>query len=218
MSPYPLWFRVLEHIGTGASLLLGIALALSLWRGLSGPHDACIAFGAGGLGYLAADFVTGLVHWAGDRLGSPHTPVFGPSVIAPFREHHADPLDLTRRSFMELCGSSFILVAPAFGTAWFVASAIDGVASLILQSFMLSLGVWTGITNQLHCWAHALARPPAIAWLQRSRLILAPERHALHHAPPFEGHYCVTTGWCNPLLARLRFFERLEKVLGVRGV
>ena len=35
------------------------------------------------IGYLAADFVSGLVHWLADRYFSPDTPVIGSTFIVP---------------------------------------------------------------------------------------------------------------------------------------
>jgi len=41
-------------------------------------------------GWLAADLLSGMVHWALDSFGSVRTPLVGPALIRPFREHHAD--------------------------------------------------------------------------------------------------------------------------------
>jgi ubiquitin-conjugating enzyme E2 variant len=46
--------------------------------------------------------------------------------------------------------------------------------------------------------------------LQRARLILSPEHHAIHHAAPQDKYYCITVGWMNPVLERLRFFAFCE--------
>src|SRR5215208_153170 len=40
------------------------------------------------LAYLAADFLSGLVHFLADNFGSYDTPIIGPNFIEPFREHH----------------------------------------------------------------------------------------------------------------------------------
>jgi len=65
-------------------------------------------------------------------------------------------------------------------------------------------------TNQFHKWAHQ-ENPSAFArWLQRKRLVLEPAHHQRHHTRPFDVNYCITNGWLNPVLNRLKFFRRLE--------
>jgi hypothetical protein len=34
--------------------------------------------------------------------------------------------------------------------------------------------------------------------------------HQIHHDTPHDKYYCITVGWMNPLLHRLRFFRFLE--------
>src|SRR5688500_3037660 len=39
-------------------------------------------------GLVAADFLSGLVHWAADTWGRDDLPVVGPLLLVPFRVHH----------------------------------------------------------------------------------------------------------------------------------
>ena len=48
---------------------------------------------------------------------------------------------------------------------------------------------------------------------QRWGLILSPTHHAQHHAHPYDDYYCITTGWVNPLLVRIRFFRHAERLI-----
>ena len=50
-----------------------------------------------------------------------------------------------------------------------------------------------------------------MGFLQDSGIILGRRHHAIHHAAPYLRHYCITTGWMNPLLDRMQFFRRLER-------
>ena len=162
------------------------------------------------LGYLAADLVSGLVHWAADTWGSPDLPVLGPAVLGPFREHHRDPLAITRHDFVETNGNNCLISLPVLGIALWLAPGPDGGGSLFLSSFLLALVFWVLLTNQFHKWAHLPQPPPVLAFLQRWHLILPPAHHQLHHTRPFTSHYCITTGWLNWPLNWMRFFPVLE--------
>jgi ubiquitin-conjugating enzyme E2 variant len=78
--------------------------------------------------------------------------------------------------------------------------------------------VATVATNQFHKWAHQ-ENPSSLArLLQRTRLVLEPAHHQLHHTEPFDKHYCITNGWLNPLLNKIRFFRALETTLALVGI
>lgn len=164
------------------------------------------------LGYVTADFVSGFVHFLADNIGSTRTPFFGPVFIRPFREHHIDPLAITRHDFLEVNGANCLISLPILIGTWYFVPIHDA-ASLFFAAYigLFLFGIF--LTNQFHSWAHS-PRPPAwIRGLQRSGLILGPEHHARHHTPPFNSYYCITSGWLNPILARTRLFERLKEPL-----
>jgi hypothetical protein len=78
--------------------------------------------------------------------------------------------------------------------------------------------VATVATNQFHKWAHQDSPSAFARWLQRKRLVLEPQHHKRHHTQPFDMNYCITNGWLNPLLNRLKFFRRLEAALKFVGI
>ena len=86
-----------------------------------------------------------------------------------------------------------------------------------LTHFMVVLGASLTLsvvaTNQFHSWAHSPSPPRMVQRLQAWGLILTPERHARHHRDDHDRAYCVTSGWLNPVLDRIRFFERLERIV-----
>ena len=45
------------------------------------------------------------------------------------------------------------------------------------------------------------------------KLILSPEHHSVHHSAPRDKYYCITVGWMNPLLEKVRFFRFCEAVI-----
>lgn len=192
---------------------LGI-LAVKVANEVHSPLDAAVGLAMLTAGYLVADALAGGVHWFCDTFFEETTPVLGAGLIQPFREHHRDPLLMTRHGFLELTGSSFRALAPVLVVyLWFFDALSIG-----WDAFAFAVGAGTVATNLLHRWAHD-PNPPAIAkMLQRTGLVLTPERHKYHHTAPYLSAYCVTSGWLNPLFERLKFWRRAEAVLVALGL
>jgi hypothetical protein len=158
---------------------------------------------------LLSDLLSGATHWMCDRYGSETMPVLGPSFIKPFRDHHTDPMGICGHSFVETNGNASIVTLPLIGLGLFLNPSDS------LFAVTLILGTTTGLflTNQFHSWAHA-ERPPSFALvLQRYRIVLGREHHRRHHSGDFDTNYCITTGWMNPLLEKLKFFKRVESII-----
>ncbi len=187
-------------------LIFGLTLAwlVSRLAGVPSPEAWPFMLGAALAGIALADFGTGLIHWAGDTFGSEGTPLLGPAVIAPFREHHRDPFDIVRHGFLEVTGNNALLMspllfvmagfAPQLGASPFAAAAIAGGLAFVATAV---------ISNQLHRWAHMARVPRLVAWLQRHHVILSRVEHSRHHRGAHDRGYCVANGWMNPLLDRL---------------
>jgi hypothetical protein len=107
-----------------------------------------------------------------------------------------------------------------FAVALFlVVDVYQGIANFgyLVGAFSLLLCLCVFLTNQLHKWAHMEETPVFVAWLQERGLNLSQEHHQehhdIHHESPYDTYYCITVGVWNPLLDRLRFFERTERLL-----
>jgi ubiquitin-conjugating enzyme E2 variant len=162
-------------------------------------------------GLVMADFVSGVVHWLADTWGSPDMPVIGQALIRPFREHHVDQKEITRHDFIETNGNNcFISIAPAVGGALV---PLTGARNIFVATTIFSVTLWVLFTNQFHKWAHLDDPPRWIQVLQRLNLVLPRDHHAVHHAAPFAKYYCITVGWLNEPLHRVRFFQTLEWII-----
>ena len=162
-------------------------------------------------GMAAADFASGLIHWGADTWGHDDLPVIGHRLLVPFRVHHLNPDDLIRRPFIDANGDPAFLVLPVLlglfavplETVWGGPVAVFGFA-------LCGVGM---MTNQIHKWAHMSSPPMPIRALQVCGLILGHAEHATHHEQPYDGHYCITTGWCNRPAEAIGFFRKLERAI-----
>ena len=160
-------------------------------------------------GWITADFVSGLVHWLGDTWGREDWPLVGTSLIRGFREHHSNPVAITRHDFVETSGSISLALIPVLLVALLEPREAMRGGSVVIFLTIFSLAML--LTNEIHKSAHRdkVCRP--VAWLQRTGLILSPAHHAVHHAAPFDRRYCISAGWLNPLIDAIGFFRALER-------
>jgi ubiquitin-conjugating enzyme E2 variant len=205
--------RMLEVVSIAAASALAAGLAGRIWIHTKGRAAWMVVVASAVTGYLLSDIVSGVVHWLADRFGTVKTPLVGANFIRVFREHHLDPEDITRHDFIETNGHNCFVSFPALAMTYAFPAPQGRLWLLFALALVLFLCLAIFGTNQFHKWAH-MTRPPVLArMLQRAHLILPQAHHKLHHTPPFNTHYCITTGWFNALFRRLRVFERLERGL-----
>jgi hypothetical protein len=162
-------------------------------------------------GLTAADFVSGLVHWTADTWGRDDCPIVGPRLLVPFRVHHVNPDDFLRRSFIDTNGEVAVLAIPVLLA--FLAVPLDAAWGRAVAVFGLAFCGIGSMTNQIHQWAHMPSPPRSVRILQSFGLFLGRVEHAAHHERPYDGHYCITTGWCNGPLEKIAFFRHLEWIV-----
>ena len=186
--------QVNNHGDVGATALQATALAVSSW--------------------LLADFGSGVLHWSVDNYGNGKTPVMG-SIIAAFQGHHAAPWTITERGF---CNNVYKLCLP-FGLApMTLISFATGPATTF---FFVCFCVLEILSQEFHKWSHQRKSetPGWVNQLQNLGLTVGRKPHALHHMAPYEGNYCIISGFCNPFLDESGFFRRLEHlVYNINGV
>ncbi len=215
--PRPRWIGLVEALSVIVFGLLFGALFIRFTRNLSlETHWPVLAAGAA-LGVLMADFLSGFVHWFCDTFFEENS-TLGRIWIAPFREHHRNPLALTRHGFLEKNGNNCLVALGPLVWAWVRGwPGGSGGWGLWAMSTLLFLTASVAVTNQIHCWAHTPRVPRPVRCMQRCYLILSPRLHERHHATG-DAAYCVTFGWLNTILDRARFFKACEWVLSKSGV
>ena len=205
--------RMLELLGIATFVVLAFLIAGKVYRGLANFGYLWLLPILAILAYLAADLVSGFVHFLADNFGSADTPVVGPNFIGPFRDHHVDPKGITRNDFVDTNGNNSLVSIPPMLLVWLAIPIGTTFAGYLFGAFFLFLCLAVFLTNQFHKWAHADTPPAFAVWLQRKGIILSKEHHDIHHETPYDTYYCITVGIWNPLLDRIRFFERAERVL-----
>ncbi|MBI3403847.1 MAG: kua-ubiquitin conjugating enzyme hybrid localization domain protein [Acidobacteria bacterium] len=166
------------------------------------------------LGYLLADFVSGWMHWFCDTFFEEDTLFIGPLIIAPFRDHHRNPLGMTHHGFLELNGNTCLALTPVMaGFLWMDIYRWPEAFSIFLTATMLFFTASVFGTNLFHRAAHEPSPLFFVRTLQNLGVILSPGKHHLHHEAPYRKSYCVTSGWLNPVLDGIGFFPICERVL-----
>lgn len=160
-------------------------------------------------GMLAADFLSGLIHWSADTWGSETMPIIGRRLLHPFRVHHVNPGDFLNRRFIDTNGDTALLVIPVMLGATLI--PLDGAWQYLAAVSITGFGAIGLLTNQIHQWAHMQRPPLPVRLLQNCRLILNRSDHERHHNQPYVSNYCIATGWCNRPLEAIFFFRRMEQ-------
>jgi hypothetical protein len=157
------------------------------------------------LALLAADFVSGLVHWSEDTFGTESTPVFGRWIVAPNVHHHRDAVAFVSKGWLasswDLALAGLIIAVGAF----FAGHLGPGVVLFAVAG---------ANANEIHKWNHAPSRAPLVARaLWAIGILQRPSEHARHHAREKNTAYCVLTPFVNPVLDGLLFWRALELVV-----
>jgi hypothetical protein len=210
----PRLFRAVETMSLFVCFGFEIVLAHRVGLGIAyHPIGAISAIALVVLGYLAADFISGFVHFIGDSFGTVDMPVLGSTFILPFRSHHDLPNKIRTHDVVETNGNNcFVALFVLIPTVLFV-PVREGHAALGFGLFVLVLTSLVSITNQIHKWAHTQKPPRFVRFLQRSGIILSPRRHGPHHRAPHRQGYCITVGIFNDVLDRIGFFPRVERMI-----
>ena len=161
-----------------------------------------------GLAYWTSDLGTGIFHWSVDNYGSKDTPLLG-GVIDAFQGHHKYPWTITKRQFAnnihKTCLAPLVFTVP---TLLFNDKPTD----LVFVGVFTSLVV---LSQQFHAWSHTKKSelPEIVMKAQDLGVFVSRRDHGQHHKSPFEGHYCIVSGYWNPILDNSGFFRKLEKVI-----
>jgi ubiquitin-conjugating enzyme E2 variant len=157
---------------------------------------------------LAADFITGVIHWWEDTYGLPDMPIIGPAVIEPNIMHHLDQVHFTQHSVLYRNWQVFLAGAAGIVALW--------AAGWSQWQFTLTIAL-ASMGNEVHAWTHK--RPGRLGrLLQDMAIVITPHQHAKHHRPPFDTNFCTLTNVLNPLLDAVKFWWLAERAIALMGI
>jgi hypothetical protein len=154
---------------------------------------------------MAADFISGFVHWLEDAYAHPGMALVG-GIARDNLRHHEKPREFISKSWWESSWDLCLLGLAAITAA---------VLTHHFSSYVLLLAVLVINANQIHKWAHSnrLETPRPVRWLQQRGVMQTPRHHALHHSGERNSHYCVITNMLNPALEAIGFWRTLESLI-----
>ena len=186
---YPRSHRVFELISVSAFIgfagLLARGVVVEVGDRLSWPVGILIV-GLVLAAYAVADLASGVVHFLLDNFGSPETPVIGQKFVKPFRDHHVDPMAMTKGDFIAVNADNVFVCLPVIIPVFFF---LDVTGHPYWGVFVIGLVGGVIMTNQLHKWAHMPTVPRLVAVAQRRGVVvqavqphISPRRSRMHGA------------------------------------
>lgn len=161
--------------------------------------------------WLLADLGSGILHWSVDNYGNGRTPIMG-GIIAAFQGHHSAQWTITERGFFN---NVWKLCIPFGIPTVAVISSLAGSSHPLVSLFFISFCCLEILSQEFHKWSHMTKAQlhPVIMALQSSGLTIDRLSHANHHIAPYDGNYCIVSGFWNEALDESGFFRRLEKII-----
>ena len=200
---YPTSHRVFEFVSVGTFVVFATMLTRRVVVEVADRFSFPIALLIVGLlvvAYAVADLLSGIVHFLLDNFGTPETPVIGQKFVRPFRDHHVDPMEMTRGDFIAVNADNVFACLPVLIPVYFL---VDISAHPYVGVFLVGLVAGVIMTNQLHKWAHMPAVPRLVAVAQRNGVVLSKEHHMVHHSGRYDSNYCITWGYLDVVLNRI---------------
>eukprot|EP00884_Botryococcus_braunii_P016703 jgi/Botrbrau1/3716/Bobra.0363s0003.1 len=163
---------------------------------------------------VGPDLLSGVYHWGVDNYGDDSTPILG-SQIAAFQGHHQRPWTITEREF---CNNVHKVFKPA-GVFAAGCCLVSGFMPGWLEVLLGSGTFLTAMSQQFHAWSHMRGSQlsQTVIFLQEAGILVSRKAHGAHHKAPFEGNYCIVSGFWNPILdqggSEKGFFRQLERLL-----
>ena len=214
------WSTLLGHAGVFAfsfnAMLMANQGIFAASSSLALGATAVQAFAVSLFSWVMADLGSGVLHWSVDNYGNGKTPVMG-GIIAAFQGHHSAPWTITERGFEN---NVHKLCIP-FGVQTVLAMKLVfglGPAATLFWSVFAAMEI---MSQEFHKMSHATKSDAGPVWngLQDIGMAINRKSHAQHHIAPYDGNYCIVSGFCNDVVDNSGLFRCLEhNVYKINGI
>lgn len=162
--------------------------------------------------WLLADTLSGVAHWAQDRVLQRSESKFWNSVIDDNVLHHTKPAAMTQFSFFENIRVSATALWPLTLVLYLIGSPTMIWLAILFLSF----------ANGVHWFAHQRKVNRYVKLLQRIGIFSSFNHHMAHHSSrrgliereEASIKFCVMTDWMNPILDGIGIFQSLDVLVG----
>ena len=156
--------------------------------------------------WIAADFITGVIHWWEDTYGNPNWPIIGKYVVEPNLIHHKQPTKLLEGSYWNRIDTSFFAVAAIGAIFWLFGLHSWQIAVCLLFCMQ---------GNEIHAMTHRPDRlnGKVVLFLQKTGIFQSKKMHRWHHKAPYETNFCIMSDFVNPILNVVGFWRKLEYLI-----
>jgi len=152
--------------------------------------------------FLWYDIYSGILHVVLDNPRFIAVPLLGPPCLE-FQWHHHIPLDLTSKSFLQVCGDLNVvvtIVAMIF-LYFYLYHQFDTPLVVTLLGFKILMAYYGQFCHRMaHTPKHL--RSALVCLLQDSSLMISSKDHLKHHHD-HSTNYCIGSGICNPVVSYL---------------
>jgi len=163
---------------------------------------------------LLSDFITGHIHWWEDAYGNPNWKFLGVGkyVVLPNLEHHKYPRKLIEGTLWERIKISFF-------TSLFLMLCVYLLFGKLNWQTIFCL-LYSAFANEIHAMSHRTDKENGkiICFIQKTGLIQSRRVHGRHHTSPYNINYCVLTNYLNPILNKIKYFDKIEWLIALFGI
>lgn len=153
------------------------------------------------------DFMSGVLHWLQDRYLHRSWPVIGPAVVDPSIIHHVQSRAFVETGFWARNAASLLVGGVLLAVFW-----ATGTLNWFTTTFALASII---LPTETHVWAHRTPKENGrlVTWLQSIGVAQSFAHHRRHHSGREITHYCAMSNYVNPLLERVDFWRRTERLI-----